>query len=59
MKVQPIRACSCRQCKRGRNQTRKALHRKLRRTARFLNLLVDPDEAQDKAFPLVAGGYTD
>jgi len=59
MKVQPIKSCSCRLCKAGRHTTRRALHRKVRRTAYLLNFIIDPDEAQDKAFPLVAGGYTD
>ena len=59
MKLQPIRTCSCRACRRGRPCNRRELRRKVRRTARFLNLLVDPDEAQSSAFPLIAGGYTD
>jgi hypothetical protein len=59
MKLQPIRSCSCGQCKRGRHCNRRELHRKVRRTARFLNLLRDPDDAQSRAHPAIAGGYTD
>lgn len=59
MKLQPIKTCSCRSCRAGRHCNRKTLNRKVRRTSRFLNLLADPDEAQDLAHPLIAGGYTD
>ena len=59
MKLQPIRSCSCKQCRRGRHCYRKEQHRKVRRTARLLNLIADPDEAQTLAFPGIAGGYTD
>ena len=59
MKLQPIRSCSCKSCRAGRHCNRVQLRRKVRRTTRFLNLILDPDEAQDKSAPLIAGGYTD
>jgi len=46
-------------CRRGRHCNRRELHRKVRRTARFLNLIRDPDDAQSRAHPAIAGGYTD
>ena len=46
-------------CRAGRHCNRKTLNRKVRRTAIWLNLILDPEEAQDKSTPLIAGGYTD
>ena len=46
-------------CRAGRHCNRRTLRRKVRRTERLLNLILDPDEAQDLTIPLIAGGYTD